>query len=179
MAKHIIFTPKYREFHQNLKSFAMIVLGSLVQIVFCYLLFQISDVSFYLIIALCVVMFIYMLQDAMKVADIKVRFMQIIGVLLIIEAIVYFVIYNQMFSTLVLFAKHNVHLTLIGLNVSPATYAPLDAFWLVILSPILALLYQRSKRTKFSIIPYKYALGTIISGTAFIVLFVICLLSAK
>ena len=90
VAKHIIFTPKYREFHQNLKSFAMIVLGSLVQIVFCYLLFQISDVSFYLIIALCVVMFIYMLQDAMKVADIKVRFMQIIGVLLIIEAIVYF-----------------------------------------------------------------------------------------
>lgn len=165
--------------HINLKIITMIILGSLIQILICYCLFQITDVSFYLIMALCIVMFIYMLQDAMKVTDSKVRFMQIIGVLLIIEAVVYFVIYNQMFSTLVLFAKHNVHLTLIGLNVSPATYASLDSFWVVILSPILAILYQRSKRTKLSTMPYKYALGTIISGVAFIVLFIICLLSAK
>ena len=47
---------------------------------------------------------------------------------LVVEAIIYFIVYSQMFSILVLFAKHNVDLDLIGFSVSPATYAALDSF---------------------------------------------------
>ena len=82
-----------------------------------------------------------------------------------------------MFSTLVLFAKHNVHLTLIGFNVPPATYASLDSFWLVLLSPILAILYAKFSSNKQFNIPNKYALGTIVSGIAFLSLYLICYLT--
>lgn len=160
---------------------AALLIGAvcIIQIVICYLLFQVTDVSFYLIIALCIIMFIYMLIDSMKLENKKERFMQVIGILLVIEAIVYFVIYNQMFSTLTLFAKHNIHLTLVGLSVSPATYASLDAVWLVILSPILAVVYTKLHNNKLINIPNKYAFGTILSGIAFISLYLVCLYTAK
>lgn len=47
---------------------------------------------------------------------------------LVVEAIIYFIVYSQMFSIIVLFAKHNVDLDLIDFSVSPATYAALDSF---------------------------------------------------
>ncbi|ORM38827.1 hypothetical protein A2G94_02275 [Francisella endosymbiont of Ornithodoros moubata] len=47
---------------------------------------------------------------------------------LVVDAIIYFIVYSQMFSIIVLFAKHNVDLYLIGFSVSPATYAALDSF---------------------------------------------------
>ncbi len=84
-----------------------------------------------------------------------------------------------MFSTLTLFAKHNIHLTLVGLSVSPATYTSLNGVWLIILSPFLALIYKKLHSNKFINIPNKYAFGTILSGIAFISLYLVCLYTAK
>ncbi|MED7787904.1 hypothetical protein [Francisella sp. 19X1-34] len=50
------------------------------------------------------------------------------------------------------------------MSVSPATYASLDSFWLVVLSPILAIFYKNS--IKHLSIPYKYSIGTVIAGVA-------------
>ncbi|WP_119342791.1 peptide MFS transporter [Facilibium subflavum] len=150
----------------------------LCQIVLSYLLFQIDDISFYLIIIFCIIMFMYMLRDALKLNNVHQKIMQIIGILLVIEAIVYFIVYNQMFSTLILFAKHNVKLTLLGLNVSPATYGSLDSIWLIILSPVLTIIYSKCPNKHFNI-PNKYAFGTVISGVGFITLYFICANTAK
>jgi proton-dependent oligopeptide transporter, POT family len=144
---------------------------SAIQIALCYLLFKITDISFYLIIALCIIAVFYMLFDALKVKNYKEKVMQIIGIFLVIEAVIYFIVYNQMFSTLTLFAKHNMNLDLFGITVTPATFAALDALWLIALSPIFAKLYMSmNKRNIHLEIPFKYAIGTAISGIAFIVL---------
>ncbi|AIT09636.1 alkaline phosphatase [Candidatus Francisella endociliophora] len=148
-----------------------IALACLAQLLVCYALFQVTDISLYLIISVCILTFIYMINDAKKASDLKEKVLQVIGVILVVEAIIYFIVYSQMFSTLVLFAKHNVDLNLIGLKVSPATYASLDSFWLIVLSPILAILYRKS--IVHLSIPYKYSIGTIIAGIAPLTLYVV------
>lgn len=155
----------------NIKTKGLIFVICLAQVLICYGLFQITDISLYLIIAVCLLTFVYMLNDAKNTANLKEKILQIVGVVLVVEAIIYFIVYSQMFSTLVLFAKHNVELDLIGFSVSPATYAALDSFWLIILSPILAILYKRS--ISHLSIPYKYAIGTIIAGIAPLSLYVV------
>ncbi|MED7819145.1 MULTISPECIES: peptide MFS transporter [unclassified Francisella] len=149
----------------------LISLICLAQLLICYGLFQVTDISLYLIIILCILTFIYMLNDARNACDRKETILQVIGVILVIEAVIYFIVYSQMFSTLVLFAKHNVSLNLIGFDVSPATYASLDSFWLIVLSPLLAILYKKS--VKHLSVPYKYSIGTVIAGIAPLSLYVV------
>ena len=163
----------------SLKKATAVGLAVIIQILICYQLFQISDISFYLIIGFCLVMFVYMFKDALRLQNRKQRFTQIVGIILVFEAVVYFIVYNQMFSTLVLFAKHNVDLSLIGFKVSPASYSAVDSIWLILLSPILAILYAKFKKNKSLNVPNKYVFGTFISGIAFISLYIICLLTAK
>jgi len=162
----------------DFKLCGVIIIVSLVQLIICYTLFHAQDISFYLILGLCVLLFVYMLLDAINMKDPQQRIMQIIGIILVAEAIAYFVIYNQMFSTLIMFADHNMRLTLLGINVSPASYAALDSVWLVIISPILAFVYTKLHKQKLFVIPYKYALGTMLSGVAFVVLYFICIMTA-
>ncbi|KFJ42557.1 MFS transporter [Francisella philomiragia] len=159
------------------KTKALVSLVCLLQIAICYALFQMTDISLYLIIVVCLLTFLYMLNDAKNTSSKKEKILQIIGVILVIEAVIYFIIYNQMFSTLVLFADHNVNLNLIGFNVSPATYAALDSFWLVVLSPILAILYKKS--VSHLSIPYKYSIGTVIAGIAPLTLYLVIMLTQK
>lgn len=147
-----------------------VALGCLAQLIICYLLFQFSDISLYLIIAVCLITFAYMLRDASLNSDKKVKLLQFFGIVLVIEAIVFFIVYNQMFSTLVLFAKHNVDLKLLGVSVSPATYTALNPFWLILMSPILAYLYKRGSSSHLAT-PYKYSIGTILAGIAPLVLY--------
>ncbi|WP_231138692.1 POT-type proton-dependent oligopeptide transporter [Francisella orientalis] len=159
------------------KTKALVSLQCLLQIAICYALFQMTDISLYLIIVVCLLTFLYMLNDAENTSSKKEKILQIIGVILVIEAVIYFIIYNQMFSTLVLFANHNVNINLIGFNVSPATYAALDSFWLVVLSPILAILYKKS--VSHLSIPYKYSIGTVIAGLAPLTLYLVIMLTQK
>ena len=88
---------------------------------------------------------------------------QLIALLLIFEAVVFFVIYNQMNSTLVLFAASNSNLNLFGLTVNPAHYQLLNPLLIIILGLQLPKFYR--KFPKF-IIPYQFACGTLLAGGA-------------
>lgn len=92
---------------------------------------------------------------------------QSIAILLIIEAIIFFVIYNQMNTTLILFAKYNVANVVFGFAFSPAHYQLLNPLLIIILGLYLPLFYR--KFPKFSI-PYQFALGTILASVALLFL---------
>lgn len=95
------------------------------------------------------------------------RYKQSMAALLILEAIVFFVIYNQMNSTLVLFAKNNSDLHLIGFLVSPAQYQMLNPLLIIAIGLQLPRFYQRFP--KFSI-PWQFACGTLLAGLSLLVL---------
>lgn len=95
------------------------------------------------------------------------RSKQMIGLLLILEAVVFFVIYNQMNSTLVLFAKNNSDHNLWGLTVSPAHYQILNPLLILAIGSLLPRFYKLFPRFT---IPYQFASGVMLSGIALLVM---------
>jgi POT family proton-dependent oligopeptide transporter len=94
-----------------------------------------------------------------------VRLKQCVAILLIIEAVVFFVMYNQMNTTLILFAKHNVHNQMFGLSFSPAHYQLLNPIMIIGLGLYLPRFYRTFPRFT---IPYQFAAGTLVASMALI-----------
>ena len=92
---------------------------------------------------------------------------QLIAIVLIIEAIVFFVIYNQMNTTLILFAEFNSDLALFNFHISPAQYQILNPILIILLGTQLPRFYK--KYPQFSI-PYQFAGGTLISGIGLLII---------
>lgn len=95
----------------------------------------------------------------------------ILCLILIIQAIIFFVLYLQMPTSLNLFALRNVEHHLWGIPIEPASYQVFNSAWIMLLSPILAMIYnQLAHRNCDLSIPMKFALGTFCTGISFIVL---------
>lgn len=92
---------------------------------------------------------------------------QLMALILILEAVVFFIIYNQMNSTLVLFAKNNSNLQLFGLSILPAQYQILNPILIILLGTQLPKFYQRFPHFT---IPYQFAAGTALAGAALLLL---------
>lgn len=104
-------------------------------------------------------------------ASAKERRTLILCLILIIQAIIFFVLYMQMPMSLNLFAMRNVEHSLLGIPIEPASYQVFNSFWIIILSPILAIVYnQLAYRGKDLSIPGKFATGTFITGIGFMIL---------
>ena len=97
----------------------------------------------------------------------EARSKQFIAIILTLEAIVFFVIYNQMNSTLVIFAQNNSNLHLFHFIISPAQYQMLNPLLIIALGMQLPRFYQRFPR--FSI-PYQFACGTLLAGFALLIM---------
>lgn len=97
----------------------------------------------------------------------EARTKQLIALMLILEAIVFFIIYNQMNSTLVLFAKSNSNHNLLGLGISPAQYQMLNPLLILLIGSQLPRFYQRLPRFT---IPYQFAAGTLLASSALLVM---------
>jgi POT family proton-dependent oligopeptide transporter len=102
----------------------------------------------------------WFLANTLKLSGIT-RTKQLIAILLLIEAIVFFLIYNQMNSTLVLFAKLNSDSKLLGFTISPAQFQVINPILIIILGTQLPRFYARFP--KFTI-PYQFACGTMLAG---------------
>jgi len=95
------------------------------------------------------------------------RSKQLVALLLIIEAVVFFIIYNQMNTTLVLFARDNSNLNLLGLTISPAHYQLLNPLLIIAIGTQLPRFYRFFPRFT---IPYQFAAGTLLAGFALLVM---------
>lgn len=62
------------------------------------------------------------------------------------QSVLFFVFYQQMSTSLTLFALHNVRLEFLGYHVPPEQFQVLNPFWIALFSPLLALLYARLGR---------------------------------
>lgn len=92
----------------------------------------------------------------------------IVAFLLMIEAVVFFVLYSQMPTSLNFFAIHNVEHAILGIEFEPEQYQALNPFWIMVASPILAALYN--KMGDRLPMPYKFAIGMVLCSGAFLVL---------
>jgi POT family proton-dependent oligopeptide transporter len=96
-----------------------------------------------------------------------IRDKQLIALLLILEAVVFFIIYNQMNSTLILFAQNNSDHNLLGLTVLPAHYQILNPLLILAIGSQLPRFY---KLMPSFTIPYQFAAGVLLSGIALLMM---------
>ncbi|KTD33085.1 POT family transporter peptide transport protein [Legionella nautarum] len=95
-----------------------------------------------------------------------------VALILMLEAIVFFTLYQQMPTSLNLFAVHNVNPFLLGVPLNPQSFQALNSIWIIIMSPVLAILYNKLDRQGYSFsIPYKFATGMLCCGLSFSLLF--------
>lgn len=99
---------------------------------------------------------------------------QLIAVVLMFEAVVFFVLYNQMNTTLILFAKKHSDLHMLGVNVSPAHYQLVNPLLIILLSMVLPAFYKKFPRFT---IPLQFAAGTFMGGLGLIMMYVACVVA--
>jgi len=92
----------------------------------------------------------------------------IVAFILMLQAIVFFVLYMQMPTSLNFFAIRNVEHTLLGITFEPEQFQALNPFWIMVFSPLLAALYN--KMGDRMPMPHKFALGMLLCSGAFLVL---------
>ncbi|QKJ87071.1 Dipeptide and tripeptide permease A [Paramixta manurensis] len=92
----------------------------------------------------------------------------IVAFLLMVEAIVFFVLYSQMPTSLNFFAIRNVEHSIFGIAFEPEQYQALNPFWIMVASPILAAIYN--KLGDKMPMPHKFAFGMVLCSGAFLVL---------
>lgn len=108
-------------------------------------------------------------------ADRQERAGLIAALILVIQTVFFFIFYQQMSSSLALFALRNVnwHFSIFGMhlwNWSPAQFQALNPLWIMVLSPILATLYTKAgNRGKDLPIASKFALGFVFVAIGFFI----------
>lgn len=116
-----------------------------------------------------IILFIF-LFEILKAPENEKRSL-ILCLILIVQAIIFFVLYLQMPTSLNLFALRNVEHHLWGIPFEAASYQVFNPFWIMLLSPILAMIYnQLAYHGRDLSIPMKFALGTFFTGVGFVVL---------
>jgi proton-dependent oligopeptide transporter, POT family len=95
-----------------------------------------------------------------------------VAFVLMVEAIVFFTLYQQMPTSLNFFAIHNVDHHLLGIAINPQSFQALNPIWIMLMSPVLAMAYLKShqKGVDFST-PHKFAFGMTLCGISFAMLY--------
>ncbi|PKH26559.1 dipeptide/tripeptide permease DtpA [Enterobacterales bacterium CwR94] len=92
----------------------------------------------------------------------------IVAFILMLEAIVFFVLYMQMPTSLNFFAIRNVEHTILGITFEPEQFQALNPFWIMLASPMLAAVYNKlGDRLPM---PHKFAIGMVLCSAAFLIL---------
>ncbi len=92
----------------------------------------------------------------------------IVAFILMLEAIVFFVLYMQMPTSLNFFAIRNVGHEIFGITFEPEQFQALNPFWIMVASPLLAMLYN--KMGDRLPMPFKFSIGMLLCSAAFLVL---------
>lgn len=92
----------------------------------------------------------------------------LVAFILMFQAIIFFVLYSQMPTSLNFFAIRNVEHSILGIAFEPEQYQALNPFWIIIGSPILAAIYN--KLGDMLPMPMKFAIGMVLCSGAFLIL---------
>lgn len=152
------------------KTVAIVIIAILFSILLSYLLqnLQVCKIIFYSVAIITLMGYLY---TAGRLNRYEAKGMYV-ALILLLQSIVFFILYMQQAESLTLFADKNINLNFWGYNVPAGLTQSFAGASIIILSPIMANIYfAREKKSgrDFSI-QGKYATGLIIAGIGFIVL---------
>lgn len=102
----------------------------------------------------------------------RIRRKMIVALILMIEAITFFTLYQQMPTSLTLFAVEHIRPHFLGITIDPQSFRALNAFWIILLSPWVIQLSAFLKHHHHALTtPHKFALGMFFSALSFLILY--------
>lgn len=121
-------------------------------------------VAIILIVALCI-------KLLMKAETSSERKNLAVALILIIEAISFYILYQQRATSINLFTIRNTIHSVFGIPLDPLAFQSFNPFWILVASPILAYFFNRSAKKGKSIpISYKFAFGMLLCSIGFLTL---------
>jgi POT family proton-dependent oligopeptide transporter len=156
------------------KKFAAVLAGAVAVVVISAFILNYEEVArIFVYLAGAVVLLIFGYLIAMS--DRGERSGLIVALVLTIQTVFFFIFYQQMSTSLNLFALRNVdwNQTLFGIHLftwKPAQFQALNPIWIFLLSPILAWIYNAAaRRNKDISIASKFVLGFVVVAIGFFI----------
>lgn len=163
-------SPLKKAFHQRFIFNSIFYAGILVCIAIINIAFYYPDITNFvlewmgLVVLLVVMTLIYREPKA-------TRNRMLAALILIIISIGFWAIYNQTFTSLMLFAERNLHKEIFGIPLTTESTQFFNPFYIILFSPILSQLWTRLSRKKRNpSIPAKFAMGVLCISLGFFVL---------
>lgn len=149
----------------SMKRFTIVTLGSQVTFFVIAHLLQNTRVCNWIIYSVVTGAFIYYLKTAASFHGVD-RARMIVALILILQAVLFFVLYNQMPTSLTFFALHNINNQVLGFTIPAAEYQVLNSAVIVVMAPLLAWVYLRWPATHVT----KFCIGMPLCAAGFLVL---------
>jgi proton-dependent oligopeptide transporter, POT family len=146
---------------------ALVIAGSIISVIIIGILLPHTAVCTAIVFVVVVGAFFKFFNIALSLESREKKRM-LVAFVLLFQGVVFFVLYNQMPTSLTFFAVHNVNNHLFGLTIPAAEYQVLNPFWIVLMSPVLAWVYIRSRSTHIT----KFCIGMTLCSLAFLVLWI-------
>lgn len=144
---------------------AVVILGSLVAIGVIAQLLEHTLVCSLIVYTVVSLAFLYFIYTALQLDAYECKRM-LVAFVLILQGVLFFVLYNQMPTSMTFFAAHNVNNVVWGWHIPPSEYQVLNSIFIVILSPLLAWGYHAVRSTHVT----KFCLGMTLCALSFILL---------
>ncbi|PIQ43226.1 MAG: MFS transporter [Gammaproteobacteria bacterium CG11_big_fil_rev_8_21_14_0_20_46_22] len=149
----------------SIKRFLIVLSGGFVSFIIIAHLLKHTTVCNWIIYLVVAGAFFYFLKESRALSSTE-RKRMLVALVLIMQAVLFFVLYNQMATSLTFFALHNINNHVFGLTVPAAEYQVLNSVVIVLMSPLLAKLYIHWPATHIT----KFCIGMSLCASAFLVL---------
>ena len=155
----------------NWFAFVPVTLMAIVVAYACSWIIQHLTVAHWLLVVIGVAVVLVILLEILRSHG-KERNRMIVAFILIVEAIAFYVLYQQMPTSLNFFAIYNVHHEILGVHIDPLSFQALNPFWILVASPILAWVYGHLANNGGDLsMPTKFTIGMFLCSCGFLVLF--------
>lgn len=151
----------------NKTRYLGVVIGAVALSFLCSILLQHLFYAHAILVVVGVTIVALYMKEAFKIQGLE-RAKMLVAFALMLQGVVFFVLYFQMPTSLNFFAIHNIEHNLFGISVAPEQFQALNPFWIMIASPILAVAYNNLGE-RFAM-PYKFAFGMVLCALSFLVL---------
>ncbi|MFN7097601.1 MAG: oligopeptide:H+ symporter [Gammaproteobacteria bacterium] len=149
----------------NYKRVAVTLIGSALAILAIAQLLTHTMICNWIVYTVVTGAFLYFLKIAFSLSGLE-RIRMLVAFVLILEGVLFFVLYNQSPTSLTFFAVNNINNHFLGWSIPPAEYQVLNAIVIVIMSPILVKVYRHYPATHVT----KFCIGMSLCAVAFLVL---------
>ena len=145
----------------------LVIIGVIISICIIGYILPYTEICYTIVAIVATYAFVKFLYIAFTLHG-QERSRMIVAFILILQGIIFFVLYGQMPTTLTFLAQNNIHASLFGWHIPAAQYQVLNPLFILLMSPILALTYKKIKGSHVS----KFCIGMLLCAGGFLILWV-------